>query len=251
VSEEVQLEVDGGVATLTLAAPDRRNSLTIEMAQGLIAACEQIDADAAVGAVVVRGSGGYFCAGAHRDVLANAGVEPSAPATFAGMGLVYDSFVRVGALQPPTIAAVVGGAVGAGVNLAYATDLRIVAEDAKLLAGFLRIGLHPGGGHFALSGRLAGREATMAASVFGEPLTGRRAAELGIAWEALPAHEVEPRAREIAARAGADPELARRTVRSARQELGPPPVPWAVALDAERAAQMWSLRRRHEQGSPA
>ena len=103
MSEEVQLEVDGGVATLTLAAPDRRNSLTIEMAQGLIAACEQIDADAAVGAVVVRGSGGYFCAGAHRDVLANAGVEPSAPATSGNLNKHMNSAMHFSVALVPKV----------------------------------------------------------------------------------------------------------------------------------------------------
>lgn len=243
---DIDLQILAGVATITLTAAERRNSLTVEMAQDLIDVCERIDRDDTVGAVVIQGSGGYFCAGAHRDALAGAGVEPASPAAFGQMGTIYESFARVGRLVPPTIAAIVGGAVGAGVNLAYATDLRIVADDAKLLAGFLRIGLHPGGGHFALSGRLAGREATMAASVFGEPISGLRAVELGIAWEALPAAEVPARAQEIAARAGADPELARRTIRSARQELGPPAIPWEVALDAERGSQMWSLRRRHE-----
>lgn len=244
---EVDLQTLAGVATITLSAPERRNSLTVAMAQELIDVCEQIDGDPLVGAVVVRGSGGFFCAGAHRDTLADAGRDPATPEAFSQMGVIYESFVRVGRLAPPTIAAIVGGAVGAGVNLAYATDLRVVAEDAMLLAGFLRIGLHPGGGHFALSGRLAGREATIAASVFGEPISGSRAVELGLAWEALPASAVEARAHEIAARAGADPELARRTIRSARQELGPPAVAWDVALEAERGSQMWSLRRRHEQ----
>ena len=142
------------------------------------------------------------------------------------------------------MAAIRGGAVGAGVNLAFATDLRVIADDARLLAGFLRIGLHPGGGFFVLSGRTAGREATAALGLFGEELSGRRAADLGIAWEALPDADVEGRARELAARAGADPDLARRAARSFRNELGPPMAPWPIALDAERAAQMWSLRRR-------
>ena len=66
---------------------------------------------------------------------------------------------RVGELAPPTIAAIRGGAVGAGLNLALATDLRVVAEDAALLSGFIPIGLHPGGGHTALLGRLGSREA--------------------------------------------------------------------------------------------
>ena len=64
---EIELERrDDGIAVLTLNAPDRRNALTVAMAEALTAACEEIDADAAVGAVVVRGEGGYFCAGGDR-----------------------------------------------------------------------------------------------------------------------------------------------------------------------------------------
>jgi enoyl-CoA hydratase len=63
----------------------------------------------------------------------------------------------------------------------------------------------------------------------------------------LPEAEVEPRAIALAREAGRDPDLARATVRSFRLELGPPAVPWQVALEAERAPQMWSLRRRAQQ----
>ena len=90
--------------------------------------------------------------------------------------------------------------VQAIVNLALSTDLRVIAEDARLIAGFIRIGIHPGGGHFNLVGRLAGREAAAALGVFGEEITGIRAAELGMAWRALPSEDVEPYARSLAAR---------------------------------------------------
>ncbi|MGH8989923.1 MAG: enoyl-CoA hydratase-related protein [Acidimicrobiia bacterium] len=241
---EVQVRIDGGVAVVSLWAPERRNALTPAMAGELVAACEEVDADPSVGAVVVRGEGGYFCAGAHRDTLSGAGADPLSEPAHSSLSIVYRSFVRVGELEPPVIAAVRGAAVGAGVNLAFAADLRVVAEDARLLPGFQRIGLHPGGGYFVLAGRLAGREATAAMGLFGEEVSGRRAAELGFAWEAVPDDQVEDRALELAGRAAADPELSRRAARSLRNELGPPTVPWAVALDAERAAQMWSLRRR-------
>jgi enoyl-CoA hydratase len=241
--DEVALDFDGQVAVITLRAPNRRNALTPAMAAELVAACEEVDANPEAGAVVLRGEGGYFCAGAHRDTLGGAGADPLAEPAHTNLGIVYRSFVRVGELEPPVVAAVRGGAVGAGVNLALAADVRIVAEDARLISGFLRIGLHPGGGYFVLSGRAVGRQATAAMALFGAEVDGRRAAEIGLAWEALPDGEVEARALELARTAAADPELARRATRSLRQELGPPVVPWPVALDAERAAQTWSLRR--------
>ena len=70
-----------GIAVLTLNAPERRNALTVAMAEELTAACEAIDADAAVGAVVVRGEGGYFCAGGDRATLAAAGNDPAEAAS--------------------------------------------------------------------------------------------------------------------------------------------------------------------------
>jgi enoyl-CoA hydratase len=129
-------------------------------------------------------------------------------------------------------------------NLALATDLRIVATNARLIAGFLRIGIHPGGGYFTLATRLAGREAAAATAIFGEEMDGARAARLGVAWAAVPDDQVEPRALELARRAAADPELARLAVRSLRAEAGSSPLPWPLALEVERGVQMWSLRRR-------
>ena len=241
---EVNLERADGVATLILDAPDRRNALTLSMARELAAACDEIDADASVGAVVVRGSGGYFCAGGDRQTLAEAGRDPAAPEAWEGIGDVYRSFARVGELQPPTIAAIRGGAVGAGVNLAFATDLRVVANDAKIISGFLPIGLHPGGGHGVLLGRTGIREAAAAMALFGERIDGARAAELGLAWAAVEDDKVEAKAAELAAAPAADPELARRVAKSLRAQLGPPALPWPVALDMERASQMWSMRRK-------
>ena len=241
---EIRLEREGQVALLTLAAPERRNAFLPGMVKELIDACEEIDADHAIGAVVIRAEGESFCSGAHRDSLRTAGQDPARDDNYRALGLTYRAFARVGELEPPTVAAVRGAAVGAGVNLALATDLRVMAHDARLITGFAKIGIHPGGGHFALLGRLVGREAASALGLFGVEIDGRRAAELGIAWQSLPAEEVETRALELALRVAADPELARSTARSMRLELGPPALSWPAALEVERAIQMWSLRRR-------
>jgi enoyl-CoA hydratase len=242
---EIAIERSGdGVATVTLDAPGRRNAITAAMAAELVAACEELDADASVGAVVVRGAGGFFCAGGDRATLAEAGRDPAAPETYAALGTVYRSFARVGELEVPTIAAVRGGAVGAGLNLMLATDLRVVAREARIVSGFLPIGLHPGGGHGTLLGRMGTREAAAALALFGESIDGVRAAELGLAWAAVEDEDVEATALELAKRPGADPDLARRTTASLRSALGPPVLPWSATLELERASQMWSLRRR-------
>jgi enoyl-CoA hydratase len=241
---EILYDVDAGVATITLNAPERRNAFTAGMVPEFIAACEAADHDDTVGAVLIAAVGESFCSGAHRDILREAGGDPTRDDNFKLLNLTYSAFMRVGALRAPTIAVVCGHAVGAGVNLMLATDLRVVAETARIMTGFLRIGIHPGGGHFALLGRLAGREVAAGLSLFGQEVDGRRAVELGLAWQALPMAEVEPRARELAQYAGRDPELAWAAARSMRLELGPPSISWPAALEAERAAQMWSLRRK-------
>ncbi len=240
----IQLDVDEGVATIRIDSPATRNALNPELSRELVAVCEQVDADSSAGAAVICGAGGTFCSGAERDLLARNGEDPTDPERYAEIGAIYDAFVRVGKLTVPTVAAVRGAAVGAGVNLLLATDLRVVAKDARIIGGFTRIGIHPGGGHFALLARLVGLEAAAAIGVFGEEVSGVRASELGLAWAAVEADEVEETARGFARTAARDPELARRVVGSMRRELGPPAVPWDVAVDSERAAQMWSLRRR-------
>jgi enoyl-CoA hydratase len=242
--EPLTLERSDGIAVITMRAPERRNALTLEMAEAMIEACETIDADGAVGAVIVAGEGGYFCAGGDRKVLARAGEDPASPETYAGMSTIYNAFARVGRLEPPTIAAIRGGALGAGLNLAMATDLRVVGEDAVLLSGFLPIGLHPGGGHSLLLARAGGRETANALELFGQRLTGAEAVERGLAWRAVPDDQVDGCARELAAVPAADPELARRTAASMRRIAGPPAIPWEAALDLERSSQMWSMRRK-------
>jgi enoyl-CoA hydratase len=240
---KVTLERHGSVALLTVENAEVKNALTPEMGMELARLCDEIDADASIGAAVVRGAGGTFCSGADRRRWIP-GSDQAEDTTYKELGAVYSAFLRVGSLKVPSVAAVRGAAVGAGMNLALATDLRVVARNARLLAGFLRIGLHPGGGFFTIATRSAGREATAAMGLFSEEIDGERAAEIGLAWVAVDDADVEDRAMQLAARTAKDPELAREAVRSFRTEAGPPGMQWDVAVHFERATQMWSQRRR-------
>lgn len=243
---EVLLEVDGGVAMVTLNAPDRRNALTPAMADELIATFDEVDARAEVGALVMKAVGKSFCAGGDIATLTSASKDPAAPDAYEGMGKIYDSFYRLGQVKVPTVAAVRGSAVGAGMNMLLAADLRIVASDARLICGFLKRGLHPGGGHFVILSRLIGREAAAAMALFGEEINGTRAAKLGLAWEAVDDAAVEGRALELATRVAADPDLARNAMSNFRKEVVDGAVSWDVATQFERPAQMWSMRRSVE-----
>lgn len=242
--DEVRYDVAEGIATITLDAPERRNALSVEMSHELIDAARTADSDADVGAVVVTG-GEHFCAGAVRSVLAETGRDPVEDTAYRDLETVYSAFTTIGAIDVPTIAAVRGAAVGAGLNLALSTDLRIVSRSARLLPGFAQIGIHPGGGHLHLLHRVAGREAAAAMGLFGEEVDGTRAVDLGIAWSAHEDTEVEGAARAVAARAAGDPDLARRVLRSFRRETAPGGLAWDSAVEVEHSPQMWSLRRKH------
>jgi enoyl-CoA hydratase len=237
---KVVLESQDKVAIITLDNPPVRNALTTEMAAELMEICDAIDGNRDIGATVIRGSEGTFCSGSDTRTWSSDLLSDEA---FAQSSTVYESFQRFGRLQTPTIAAVRGHSVGAGLNLLLAADLRIVAADAKLTAGFMRIGLHPGGGFFTLLGRTTTRNSTAAVGLFGEAMSGTDAARIGLAWEALPDDEVEPRAIELAGRAARDPLVARHAAASMRRELGPPAIPWEVAAEAERGLQLWTARR--------
>lgn len=240
MNPSVTLERHGAVAVLTVSNPPLKNAVTVSMAAQLVEICDEVDRDTGTAALIVRGAGGTFSSGADTSGWSATFADPTSDQSYAETEVLYSSFFRVSQLRIPTIAAVRGAAVGAGFNLALATDLRIMATDARLLAGFLRAGIHPGGGFFTIVRRAGGRELSAAMGLFSEEVSGDRAVELGLAWEAVPDGDVEGRAMELAVRVARDPLLARRAVRSFRLETDGPTLPWAAALELERGAQLWS-----------
>lgn len=240
---EVELDRQDGVAVITLNAPTRRNALTVESALALIEIVEEVNRDTAIGSAILRASGDAFCAGADLALLRGAGAQPHTPESFSSLSTIYEAFLSVGRLKVPTIAVVHGSAVGAGLNLALATHVRLVTEATRLISGFARIGLHPGGGHFALLARAASRDAVAASALFSAEISGRRAVELGLAWALLEPEDIDAYAHDLARAAAADPALSRQMVQVFEIELGPPALPWSAAVHAERASQIWSFGR--------
>lgn len=240
----VLLEVKEHVAVLSLNEPKKRNAINGELATRLVELCDRIDADSSIGAAVIQGAGGYFCSGGDRDELAAISAAPASDEGIAATQRIYDAFLRFGRLAVPTIAAVRGGAVGAGMNLALAADVRIVARDAVLASGFTRLGVHPGGGHFTLLTRVVTPEAATVLGVLGESVSGERAVELGLAYECRDADDVERRAFELAVLGARDPALTRAAIRSLRAEAGPPALTWQAAVPLEQSAQLWSFARK-------
>lgn len=238
---EIASSVSDGIMTVVLTNPERRNALTAESTEALTAALADAGADPSIGGLILAGEAPAFCAGADRAVLQRAR-DPRDRDAHATLSLVYDLFLAVGRCAVPTIAAVDGAAVGAGLNLALATDLTLVTPRARLVSGFARIGLHPGGGHHALLARRAGAGTAAAMGVFDAEVGPARAVELGLAWELVDTDRVLARARELLQTAAADPELARLLVRSLRR--GDDLHRWERELETERGLQLRSLVTR-------
>src|SRR3954451_6934658 len=134
-----------GVALLTLDNPDLRNAMSDEMTSSWVAAVAELAADRSLRAVVVTGEGSAFCSGGNTSWIAS---EPDASVDrLRGRMLpFYRSWLSVRSLEVPTIAAVNGAAIGAGLCLALACDLRYAAAGAKLGVPFVRLGMHAGMG---------------------------------------------------------------------------------------------------------
>jgi enoyl-CoA hydratase len=229
----VRVEVEAGVATVTLDDPTRRNALSAAMVGELTAAFDTLEGDADVGAVVVTGAPPAFCAGAD---LSHLGQSPDAK----GLGSVYEGFLRVGRCALPTVAAVNGAAVGAGVNLALACDLRLAARSARFDTRFLQLGLHPGGGHTWMLTRIAGPQTAAATVLFGEVLDGEAAERCGLAWRCVDDDDLLHHARALAGRAASAPRaLARRVKQTLAAVADVSTSGEAVALELE--AQLWSM----------
>ena len=228
----IDVRVADRVATLTLDNPAGRNTMTALMVAEIGAAMDEIERDDGVGALVVTGAPPAFCAGADLgDLQSTDG---------AGLRTIYDGFLRVARCPLPTLAAVNGAAVGAGMNLALACDVRLAGRRAKFDTRFLQIGLHPGGGHTWLLQRIAGPQAAAAAVLFGEVLDGAEAERVGLAYRCLDDDALVPAAQAMAARAAEAPRELSLVTKQTLRDMGSIETHDA-AVDREIEPQVWSM----------
>lgn len=228
----VRVSVTEGVAVVTLDDPGRRNALSPPLVDELTAALDTLETGGETRAVVVTGAPPAFCAGAD---LADLGASRE-----AGLRRIYEGFLRVARSPLPTVAAVNGPAVGAGMNLALACDVRLAATSARFDTRFLQLGIHPGGGHTWMLQRIAGPQTAAAMVLFGEVLDGPGAASVGLAWRCVDDGALLDEALALAARAAAvPPELAARTKATLRDvaRIGE----HAEAVERELITQLWSM----------
>lgn len=171
-----------GVRILTLNDPDRRNALSPALQSELGDAVDAVRDDASARVLVVAGNGPAFSAGADLPALFG-NVDRDVAEIRTGLHAVYDSFLRVRRLAIPTIAAVHGAAVGAGVNLAMCCDVRIAGPAARFGVTFTKLGLHPGGGCTYFLTHALGRQRAMSLILDGGTLNADEALQLGLVLE--------------------------------------------------------------------
>jgi enoyl-CoA hydratase/carnithine racemase len=193
--QTIRLEAaEPGVALLTLNRPEAMNAWTPRMAFEIDQALRQCEADDAVRAVVITGAGRAFCAGAD---LGRGGDTFQPPERSARSS--EDRGDATNALWPfqmtkPVIAALNGHAIGVGLTFPMTCDLRYVAEDAKLQFAFVRRGVIPELASHAIVPRVVGLSRAAELLLSGRMFSGREAAAMGLASQALPAGEVLPAA---------------------------------------------------------
>ncbi|WP_112274928.1 enoyl-CoA hydratase [Lentzea terrae] len=169
---EVLLELNNSIAVITINDPERRNALTIDLSNQL--ADKVAEAEQEANALIVTGAPPAFCAGADLTQLGNSKDE--------GLRNIYRGFLAVANATIPTIAAVNGAAVGAGLNLALAADLRIAGPKARFDARFLQLGIHPGGGMTWMLQRITNRQTATAMTLFGQILDADQALSTGLVY---------------------------------------------------------------------
>jgi enoyl-CoA hydratase len=240
VSHKVSLEDGGGgVRVIRLTDPAHRNALDEQLRDELAAAVAAVAGDSTARALVVRGDGPAFCAGADLVAVFGGAADKEVEQLRAELRRIYDSFLRVRDLEIPTIAAVRGPAIGAGMNLALACDVRLAGPDATFGALFSRIGLHPGGGCSFFLAQILGPQRALRVLLDGETLDAQAAQRWGLVDDVV--DDPDAVALEIAARwARLDAELSRAIKRSVRLAVT---AGFEASLEFEAWAQAVSARK--------
>jgi enoyl-CoA hydratase/carnithine racemase len=217
--EHIRLARDRGIVTLAFNRPETRNSMTPEMGEEVIRAVNEIRADADVRVVVLTGTGRAFSSGGNLGMIAQdtgARLGGGASSMLGSPREFYDRFLAIRNLPVPTIAAINGHAIGAGLCIALACDLRVAAADAKMGMTFAKLGLHPGMGATYLLPRLIGTARACELFFTGRVFDAAEAERLGVINRAVPREQFEPTvyalAQEIASAAPIAVRLVKKSI---------------------------------------
>jgi enoyl-CoA hydratase/carnithine racemase len=197
MSDPLRVEL-AEITRIVLDRPDKHNAMTPEMGRAMQDAVRRINAEPSVRVVLVSGEGRAFCAGGDFSLIEQSAGKPP-DENQREMPVFYSSFLSVVRLRVPSIAVVHGAAVGAGLGLALACDIRLAAKEAKLGANFVRVGLHPGMGCSLFLPRLVGPARAAELILTGKLVSGEEAERIGLVSAAVPRAELPALVDETAA----------------------------------------------------
>ena len=223
----------GDRLVVVAANPARRNALSPEYYDVLTRALDTAAREPRVGSVILVGEGNYFCAGGDLRLLAARRELPEAERR-ERVEALHDVVRAIGDCPVPVVAAVEGGAAGAGVSIAFACDLVVAGKGARFTIAYVNAGLVPDGGLTATLSRHLPRATLMRLALLGEPVTAARLFELGALSALAPDGAALDEAHALADRFAAGPRDARRRIKALVRSAGDASV--AAQLDAERDA---------------
>jgi enoyl-CoA hydratase/carnithine racemase len=234
----VLVEVDAGVATITLNRPEARNALSAELLGELHRTISELDQREDVGCMVLTGADPAFCAGVDMKVLATEDRaaqqarqrEPGG----AFMGMMPEH-------RTPVIGAINGPTVTGGLELAMCCDFLIASERARFADTHVRVGVMPGGGMTIRLPQLVGIDRARRMSFTGDFVDAQTARDWGLVVEVVPHERLVARAREIAATIAALPREVVRELRHGYEEMGA-----LSGTEALAAENRWSRRWMEE-----
>jgi enoyl-CoA hydratase len=229
----VKTEIINQVAVVTLNRPKQRNALSLSMARALRGAFDSLEDSPEVGAIVLTGAPPAFSAGANLTELERA--------TRDSLRAIYEGFLAVARSPLPTVAAVNGPAVGAGLNLALACDVRIAGRSARFESRFLELALHPGGGHTWMLQKAIGWQGATALALCGDSLSGEAATRRGLAWNCVEDDRLLEESIGLAARAAAGPRDLVRKLKATMRVVSHQHHDEAV--ERELKWQLWSMEQ--------
>lgn len=207
-NEMVLQKLEGGLLTITMNRPERKNALNPDMVRGLVEAARRAADDAEVRAVLFKGAGGSFCVGG--DVKSMA--EGRAPLPFeqklANLRRGMEVSRILHQMPKPVVAQLDGAAAGAGLSMALSCDLRIASESCKITTAFAKVGFSGdyGGTYFLtqLLGSARARELYLMSPV----LTAKEAHAIGMVTKVVPDGEIDAAAHELALSLAQGPSIA-------------------------------------------
>lgn len=211
---DIEYAVRNRVAWIRLNRPEQKNSFTLEMIDAWKGFLERAQADDAVGAIVVTGNGGSFCAGADLSIIEDLNAKGSAQ---AWKSLLWDRVHRIAFtlenVDKPVIAAVSGVAVGAGLDMALMCDMRFAAKGASLSEGYIRIGAVPGDGGCWFLPRLVGVAKALELLMSGEFIDAEEALRIGMVNRVYEDSELEEKTQAFAEKLAMQSPVALRAIK--------------------------------------